>query len=340
MPIVRPIVSRNTSPLAYVVGYGIGIAGKFLAPIAGTPRIYHWIFWQIRKLMATLVDKQNFWCSVALRQDAIMRILIGDPYWNAILADSYEYEPEIHRILEAISHIEFTFVDCGANFGYWSILVSSSSFESRPTLAIEASPTTYTALTTNCALNHNRFACLHAAVSRTTGEIVSIDASGMHSGAHITRNSPTSAEVDHRVATITLDDAVKSHFGAAPERLVVKLDVEGEEINAMLGARELLGQDVLFVYEDHGADPTCKVTRFVLENLGMKVYFYRSDGSVIEIRTVAAAAELKTNRFHGYNFFACHRGKEFDAILSNMAAGECLDVLHRGVACRAAARVD
>ena len=118
------------------------------------------------------------------------------------------------------------------------------------------------------------------------------------------------------------------------------MEWEGEEINAMSGARELVGQDILFLYEDRGADPTCKVTRFVLENLGMRAYFCHSDDSVIEIRTVAAAAESKKERFRGYNFFACNRGKEFHSILRKLATCERVDAPRRGVARCAAARTE
>jgi FkbM family methyltransferase len=321
---VRHIIYRDTNIPATLVLYGIAIVGKLLAPVAPYPHIYHRIFWRARKWLGTFLPSPGSWCAVALQQDAVMKVLIDDTYWNGILADAYEYEPEFSYVLRHLDHLDFTFFDCGANFGYWSILLSSNSFSARPTLAIEPAPGTYAALEYNCSLNHKRFTCLRAALSSTTGELVSIDTSHGHSAAHITRGPLSWREPGNLVHTITLDDAAITYFGTIPERSVIKLDVEGEEINAMLGAKDLVGQDVLFFYEDHGADSTCKVTRFVLEYLHMNVYFSSAGSRLIEIPTVGAAADIKKQRSLGYNFFACKRESVFDGVLKELATFEQL----------------
>jgi FkbM family methyltransferase len=266
-----------------------------------------------------------------LEPDAAISLAIDDIYWNALLASSFEYEPEFSIILRQIKHLDFVFFDCGANFGYWSILLSSRTFGSRTTLAIEAAPATYATLEANCALNHRRFTCLHAAIWRATGETVSIETSIGHSAAYIAQDASLLRE-SSLVSTLTLDDVARRYFDEIPKASVVKLDVEGAEIDAMLGARELAARDVLFFYEDHGADLTCKVTRFVLEQRHMNVYFCRGDGRLIEIPSVDMAARVKKQRSLGYNFFACNRGGAFDAALAELVASRTFDRKPRYVA--------
>jgi FkbM family methyltransferase len=316
--VARRILTRDTGAAADCAIYGIATVGQILAPIARYPRLYHRIFWRARKWLGRAVCAGNPWCVVALGEDAAMKICVGDPYWSGLLAKSFQYEPEFLRVLSAFDDLDFTFIDCGANFGYWSILVSSTLFRSRPTLAIEAARNTYTSLVDNCAINGCRFACLHAAVSKSSGEIVCIDTSQGHSNSHVIRDLGLSQDAGASVCTVTLADAIRNQFGHIPERLVVKLDVEGEEINVFTNAKELVARDTLFFYEDHGMDPSCKVTRFVLEDLGMNVYFCHPDGRVVRIPTVASAAHVKKWRANGYNFFACKRAEQFDMRLTEL----------------------
>lgn len=73
-------------------------------------------------------------------------------------------EEEIKSLLWNVVDVKCTFIDCGANFGYWSVLVSSEPFGKQTALAIEASPIIALRLEVNAKLNHSRFRCLNAAI--------------------------------------------------------------------------------------------------------------------------------------------------------------------------------
>ena len=52
----------------------------------------------------------------------------------------------------------------------------------------------------------------------------------------------------------SLDDLM-DRMDLSTKRLVLKLDVEGVEIGAMIGAARLLKTDCVVICEDHGSDP-------------------------------------------------------------------------------------
>ena len=53
--------------------------------------------------------------------------------------------------------VDYTLLDCGANYGYWSVLVSSKPFGSHKAIAIEPSGQNYPKLANNARVNGNRF---------------------------------------------------------------------------------------------------------------------------------------------------------------------------------------
>src|SRR5262249_25572386 len=153
------------------------------------------------------------------------------------------------------------FLDCGANFGYWSVLVSSHAFGSHPALAIEASRTNHERLRFNARLNGDRFSTLHRAIGGTSGQ------AWLRGGQHYARNISDSQDGSEgeRIEVTTIDDVLDHPLLADCARLVVKLDVEGMEIAAVKGAGKLLDRETLLIVEDHGSDREHTVSRFLLE---------------------------------------------------------------------------
>ncbi|KQT15204.1 MAG: hypothetical protein ACOY3N_09935 [Bradyrhizobium sp.] len=60
-----------------------------------------------------------------------------DAYWSRLLNRSYDYEEEINALPHCGRDERYEFVDCCANFGYWSVLASSKPFGAQHALAIE-----------------------------------------------------------------------------------------------------------------------------------------------------------------------------------------------------------
>ena len=106
---------------------------------------------------------------VRLNPDALFAFPLGDGYWSLLLDRSYQYEPELNFFLRSVTEVDYTFVDGGANFGLWSVLVSSPEFGRHPVVAIEASAANAARLRRNASLNADRFPVLHRALSNRSG---------------------------------------------------------------------------------------------------------------------------------------------------------------------------
>lgn len=297
----RPMASQPSSLAPALMIRAIGATGWMLSPIK------HRLHWRVCNLLARFARGRGYDCVIRIGEDSVMRVFLDDPYWSRLIASDYEYEPDLARMLRAFADIEFDAIDCGANFGYWSILLSGPEFGRRRVLAVEASPTTYAILRANCELNANRFECIHHAVSDRSGQQLVVDVQHGHSGAQMLEHANATSALAGTVTTITLDD-LADRVGA---RVVLKLDVEGKEIEALRGAARLLERDVLLYYEDHGRDPESRVTRFVLDELGLLVFFVDERGATSPINSAREASALKRRTSTGYNFFACRRASAF-----------------------------
>ena len=307
----RPIVQNTPGVVPSVVTALIAFSGQVLS------LVNHRLYWRCCHRLASLVRGRGYKCVVALDADCHMTVLLDDPYWSRLISKSYRHEADFTRVLRQLNNIAFDVIDCGANFGYWSIVLSGRAMGGRNVLAVEAMPDTYNRLLINKELNGHRFRCVCYAISSCSGETVTMQGLADHSDVSIQREPPTRGNTC-AVTTITLDDLIQRYYESAPGRLLIKLDVEGEEINALIGAKELLTRDVLLYYEDHARDKACSVTRFVLEELGLKVYFCPSDGHLIPITSVAAAVSLKRRNKFAYNFEACSENSVFFQALQKL----------------------
>ena len=202
-----------------------------------------------------------------------------EPYWAPTVVGGRPYEPEMRHLLRRLAPLEPVLVDCGANFGYWSIVATGPDFGVRGAVAIEASPRTFDALARNAALNGNRFTCLHRAIAARSGETVTLEAESAHAVAHVgSSDGPGS-----RVTTVTVDDAVKAAGFADRERFLVKVDVEGLEVAAVEGAAKVCEADHAFVLEDWARRgyPTMQA----LQERGYQAYYVSLGGRCLAAGT-------------------------------------------------------
>ncbi len=94
-------------------------------------RGYNWCANLLRK---TLPERD---IAVRLNPDATFAFPYGDGYWSKLLNRSFTYEEELELLFRASADVDYTLLDCGANYGYWSVLVTSKPFGSRKAIAIE-----------------------------------------------------------------------------------------------------------------------------------------------------------------------------------------------------------
>ena len=77
--------------------------------------------------------------TVRLNEDALFAFPYGDGYWTLLLDRNYRYEADIELFFRGIADDDYTLVDCGANYGYWSVLTTSKPFGAHRAIAIEPS---------------------------------------------------------------------------------------------------------------------------------------------------------------------------------------------------------
>lgn len=250
-------------------------------------------------LVAKWFDSGKGWTKVQLNDDSVFVFPIYDPYWSYYLFSKKSFEKQLEAFFNQIKNLDFAFLDCGANFGYWSALLSSKPWGEHLCVAVEASDETYSGLKLTSELNGSRIECLQHAVYSSSGEKLAFTEGARHAGRHIVNGEIERLDVNKvqlftpdekitGVETITIDDIVSGHTSDVSS-ILIKLDVEGAEIDALKGAEKCAGMDTVFVYEDFGSDQF--VTRYMLDN-GFHIYRPQSDGKLISVDSIETAKTL------------------------------------------------
>ena len=145
---------------------------------------------------------------------------------------------ELNTIKKLSKEGKLLFVDCGCNYGFYSLYTASLS-EKNEILSIEASKNTLEELIKNLNLNNlKNINFFNKAVSSVLGENVSFHESvNDWESSQTHRNFKTSSEL--MVYSITIDSLLRDYF-LNDYNVILKLDIEGNEINAIKGALEVI----------------------------------------------------------------------------------------------------
>lgn len=254
---------------------------------------------------------------VRLNADSLFAIPLGDGYWSKILNRAFVYEEEIDVFLSAVADTKYVFVDGGANFGYWSVLASSAAFGKQKAIAIEASSANVARLQHNAALNGNRFRVLNVALGRHTVGFAAI------TGRRHKALSTMSAEAGlaDAVPVVSLDSLIQDGTVSGAERKVVKLDVEGVEIDAIRGGMGMLDNDAVVICEEHGSDREHRVSRWLIGS-GFHVYILDpAVGRFLPVTEMEILKRIKKHRRVGYNIFATSSAFWEERLLSASRSG-------------------
>lgn len=253
------------------------------------------------RMVNTLIDQREI--MVMLNEDARFAFPFGDGYWSLLLDRGFVYEGEIEQFLRSIADVDYCFVDGGANFGFWSVLASSRPFGSHPVISIEASTANAARLSRNAELNGGRFKILHRALGLTSGNQVWL--SGAKHEAFRDGEDAGDGAAGESVEMISLDSLLDQGLVSAGQRLVIKLDVEGMEIEAARGGKRILANETVIIVEDHGADRAHTVSRYLLEEAGCRLFVFDEASQSYEALTELSVLDrIKTSTAFGYNVFA------------------------------------
>jgi FkbM family methyltransferase len=236
--------------------------------------------------------------AIKLNPDAVFEFPYGDGYWSKLLNRSYCYEDELELLFADSIDVDYTLLDCGANYGYWSVLVSSKPFGSHKAIAIEPSGQNYPKLANNARVNGNRFELMKCAIGASRG---TARLSGTKHEAFSIAGSQADGE---EVPVIALDNLLDDGKVQAGGKFLIKLDVEGVEIEAMKGGARLLQGDSVILCEEHGNDPQHTVSRYILEQTPLKLIVYDPRSNRLETVTdLSILDRIKVSTHVGYNVF-------------------------------------
>jgi FkbM family methyltransferase len=256
--------------------------------------------------------------AIKLNSDATFEFPYGDGYWSKLLNRSYQYEDELELLFRDSVGVDYTLLDCGANFGYWSVLVSSAPYGSHKAIAIEPSSQNFAKLSNNAEINGNRFEVMKCAIGAARG---TARLSGTkHEAFSIAGGAGIGGE---EVPVIALDNLLDDGRISAHGKYLIKLDVEGVEVEAIKGGTRLLQGDSVLLCEEHGNDPNHTVSRYILDQTPLTLIVYDPRSNRLETVTELSILDrIKVSTHVGYNVFGTASAfwqNRIDALNANAA---------------------
>ncbi len=276
---------------------------------------YKWLAW-VGIWVGRFITRDST-CIVRLNPDTLFRFYLADSYWSKLVCRRFSYEPEIKKVLKTVDSLDYLFLDLGANHGYWSVLVSSSACAHKTVVAVEPVKSNFDNLCLNNKLNEYRFTAIRGAVCEQGDRPIRINVNPDSLANEAASALPTSGHAlseSEWVDSLSIDQLV-SRFAEPDQPVVIKLDVEGLEIEAIRGAAQTLGCEFLLIYEDHGADPESAVSRYVLDR-GFSV-FHLEQGSYTPVVDAKDVNSIKTNPNKGYNLFAYRENSTISTMIQS-----------------------
>jgi FkbM family methyltransferase len=254
---------------------------------------------------------------IKLNSDATFAFPYGDGYWSKLLNRTFSYENELELLFQDSADVDYTLLDCGANYGYWSVLVSSAPYGSHKAIAVEPSSVNFAKLANNAKINGNRFDVMKCAIGASRG---TARLSGTKHEAFSIAGDQDNGE---EVPVIALDNLLDDGKVASGGKFLIKLDVEGVEIEAMKGGKRLLQEDSVLLCEEHGNDPHHTVSRYILEQTPLKLIVYDPRSRRMEtVNELSILDRIKVSTHVGYNVFGTASAfwqDRFNALNANAA---------------------
>src|SRR5262249_32703879 len=231
-----------------------------------------------------------------LNSDATFAFPYGDGYWSKLLNRTFSYEDELDLLFQASADVDYTLLDCGANYGYWSVLVSSRPYGARKAIAVEPSSANFAKLANNAKINNNRFEAMKCAIGAARGT------ARLSGSKHEAFSIAGGQDDGEEVPVIALDNFLEDGKVSSGGKFLIKLDVEGVEIEAIKGGARLLKEDSVLLAEEHGNDPKHTVSRFILEQTPLQLIVYDPRSNRMEtVSDLSILDRIKASSNVGYN---------------------------------------
>ena len=215
---------------------------------------------------------------IRLNPDATFAFPYGDGYWSKLLNRTFAYEDELELLFQAVADVDYTLLDCGANYGYWSVLVSSAPVRvaqgDRDRTVVAEFPQA------GQQRRHQRQPFRSDEVRDRRGARHRAAVRHQARGVQHRRRPVDGGE---EVPVIALDNLLDDGKVSAGGKYLIKLDVEGVEIEAIKGGARLMQGDS--VHPVRGARQRSASHRVALHP--------RTDPAEADRATIPAAIALK-----------------------------------------------
>jgi FkbM family methyltransferase len=185
---------------------------------------------------------------------------------NGLLNKCYFGDETILSAIKKISDQKRVFlIDCGSNYGFYSFYVASLSLDNQ-VLAFEASPKTFNSFRANLELNNfNNIDYRNLAISEVSGKFISFYESHNDWESSATHNKFKNNKIVN-IETTTIDQEL-SKKDLSNFTVIMKLDIEGNEFNAIQG-----GKNIILRYEPL---ITIELSRYNFNNQNYNFNFFR-----------------------------------------------------------------
>lgn len=216
----------------------------------------------------------------------------GHSFTLCFWPDVPHYEPEVRDFLFWALRPGDTFIDVGANVGYFSVLAMGLVGPCGRLLAIEANPQTFALLKRN--LEKNKFgSAVHCAVTDTPGEVeIHMPAEGdvfssLRMGGLVKAEGSRSFKVPGK----SLDALIAENQLKTVD--VIKIDIEGAELSALRSAGQCLERLRPILTIEYGLNtwPNFGATREALEEIAARHRYDIRQFDTVQKKLIVPPAE-------------------------------------------------
>jgi FkbM family methyltransferase len=214
--------------------------------------------WRVVQIIERLVSAVGISSvrTIRTKHDFLMHV---DPmdFLQRHIYVSGTWEPHVAEVIDKYLKPGDTFLDIGANIGFFTLYAARIVGKSGKVHAFEPNPLTFTKLRQNVELNElgNVSTCPVALSDRRGEAALFLGPSGNAGGASL-RELGSDTTVPVRV--VTLDEVLQKHSVA--RIAMIKIDVEGAEFLALNGAVQTLRRD--------RPEIICEISEWSLERQG------------------------------------------------------------------------
>lgn len=167
-----------------------------------------------------------------------------------------KYEKEVVTVFrQCLSHLRAgdCVVDIGANVGFYAVIAAEHlrNMKGGMVYAFEPNPRAFTHLQKNSELNHFTNLVINPqGVADTNGQLtLYLNPHGITFGSLRPFEPYLTEQV--KISVVTLDEYVNRHSGVKVG--LIKVDIEGGELLALRGARQVITRDLpMIIYEEYG----------------------------------------------------------------------------------------